>query len=59
MSFTCTCDTTYMSIFSFLGANFGQKRVQVFDLYLEKCVDAKFLRLVEKNVKNCGEMRRR
>ena len=47
------------SPFSVFWENFGQKRVQVFDLYLEKCVDAKFLRLVEKNVKNCGEMRRR
>ena len=37
-----------MSIFILMVANFGQKRVQVFACFLEKCVDAKFLRLVEK-----------
>ena len=48
-----------MSIFKLMVANFGQKRVQVFALYGEKCVDAKLLRLVEKKVENSGEMRRR
>ena len=37
----------------------AKKRAQVFALYGEKCVDAKLLRLVEKNVENSGEMRRR
>ena len=38
-----------MSVFKKLGANFGQKTCAGFCLFLEKCVDAKLLRLVEKN----------